>query len=174
MRTYSSNKLELSIQDDILLWGCRVVVPEVLRARVLNELHSGHVGICRMKSLARSYFWWPSLDHDIEIWHRVHINYAGLIDVCYFLIIIDAHSKWPEIVKTSSMTAHTTITCLRSCFARFGIPVSVVSDSGTCFISSDFDNFMKLNSIMHIKTAVYINHLQMGWRRLWLSRSRIF
>ena len=52
-------KLELSVQDECLLWGSRVEVPEVLRPRVLNELHSGHVGICRMKSLARSYFWWP-------------------------------------------------------------------------------------------------------------------
>lgn len=33
-----------------------------------------------------------------------------------FLVIIDAHSKWPEVVEMRSTTAHKTITELRSCF----------------------------------------------------------
>ena len=53
------------------------------------------------------------------------------------------------------MSACTTISYLRSCFAKFGIPVSVVSDNGPCFVSSEFDNFVRLNGIKHIKTAVY-------------------
>ena len=53
------------------------------------------------------------------------------------------------------MTSDVTIKILRNCFSRFGLPLTVVSDNGPCFISSEFDNFMRMNGINHIKSAVY-------------------
>ena len=44
----------LSVEQDCILWGCRVVIPEKLQAKVLSELHLGHPGMMRMKILARS------------------------------------------------------------------------------------------------------------------------
>ena len=53
------------IRDGCLLWGIRVIIPGSLRERVLQELHEGHPGIVRMKSLARLHVWWPKLDQSI-------------------------------------------------------------------------------------------------------------
>ena len=39
--------------------------------------------------------------------------------------------------------------------ARFGIPESLVSDNGPCFISKEFKDFLRKNGVMHITSAPY-------------------
>ena len=57
---------ELSVQDCCLLWGSRLVIPEAMRLRVLEELHAGHPGVSCMKAIALSIVWWPGIDGKIE------------------------------------------------------------------------------------------------------------
>ena len=89
----------------------------------LATLHDGHPGIW---ALARFYVWWPNIDEEVEIyvnkcslcqqnlprepesllfawntpsepWSRIRVDYAGPFEGKYWLVVINAFSKWLEI-----------------------------------------------------------------------------
>ncbi|XP_008182760.1 uncharacterized protein K02A2.6-like [Acyrthosiphon pisum] len=66
LKPYYYRKNELAIEQGCLMWGHRLVIPTKFRKELLQELHSTHLGIVKMKSLARSYVWCPKIDDDIE------------------------------------------------------------------------------------------------------------
>ena len=184
LKPYQQRRSELSVQDGCILWGNRVIIPPRGRARILDSLHESHPGMAKMKSFARAYVWWPKMDTDIELmvkrcnncqqtrpapakeplhpwtwpdrpWSRLHIDYAGPFMGKMFLIVVDAHSKWMEVIPVSSSNSSTTIEKLRQLFAVHGLPDKVISDNGTCFTSTEFADFMKKNGIRHSTTAPY-------------------
>ena len=146
----------------------------------LNLLHESHPGIVRKKALARRYVWWPRIDSDIEKlvkqcfgcqknqnmpgiaplhplkrpsspWERIHIDFAGPFLDRRFFVLVDAHSKWTEIVEMKTTASTKTIEVPRSIFSRNGI----VSDNGSKFSSDEFATFMKRNGFKTYKSAPY-------------------
>ena len=123
-----------------------------------------------MKALARMYVWWPGINSDVEKtvrlcrecqevqsspppaplnpwkwpsrpWARLHLDFAGPFQGKIILVLIDAHSKWIEAVCTSSTSSSVVIEELRTTFAKFGLPETIVTDNGTGFTSQEFKTF---------------------------------
>ncbi|KAK3924260.1 hypothetical protein KUF71_002531 [Frankliniella fusca] len=66
LEPYFNNRIFLNLRHDCVMFGDRVIIPSVLRKRVLARLHDGHPGIVRSKMLARNSFWWPGISEEID------------------------------------------------------------------------------------------------------------
>ena len=148
-----------------------MIIPKQMQPRVMALLHESHPGMLKMKMLARGHVWWDGMNQQLEEfvrcclkcqqeqkeparaplhpweypsdpWQRVHIDFAGPVRGHMILIIVDAHTKWIEAVPMKNATAEATVRSLRNVFATFGLPTTVVSDNGTSFTSSTFQDFV--------------------------------
>ena len=66
MRPYWSARDQLSIDEDSILCGCRLLIPHPLRREVLRTLHSSHQGIERTKRCAHLAVYWPGINNEID------------------------------------------------------------------------------------------------------------
>ncbi|XP_050544270.1 uncharacterized protein K02A2.6-like [Daktulosphaira vitifoliae] len=181
---YFRRKDELTIEQNIIMWGYRVIIPLKLRNFLLRQLHESHQGITKMKSLARAYFWWPLLDKEVEnlsancelcitnranppkcvlktfewpskAWTRLHIDFLGPINGQTFLVIVDSTSKWIECFKVNSLNTTIVIKKLNEIIARFGIPKAITSDGAKCFTNEYFQSYLRKYNINHLVGAPY-------------------
>lgn len=72
-----------------------------------------------------------------------------------FLVIINTHSKWIEAIPLPAATYQWTIQQLQTTFTHFSISDTIVTDNGTCFVSSEFEQFLSQNGIQHRRSAPY-------------------
>nr|VZI13561.1 unnamed protein product [Spirometra erinaceieuropaei] len=177
-------RASLSVVDSCLMFADRVVIPSSLRPTVLRQFRSAHPGTSRMKFIARSFAYWPDIDGGIDDlvrrcsrcqqaakmplrqppipwqsperpWSRVHIDFAGSLNGVSYLILVDAYSKWPEIAPLNPATASATIAFLRRTFSQHGLPEVLVSDNGSQFTSSTFEDFCRQHNIQHLRSPPY-------------------
>jgi hypothetical protein len=184
LKPYFNRRNEISIEQGCLLWSLRVIIPPKFQKQVLSVLHEAHPGISRMKAMSRSHVWWPKLDIAIEEtvkscrqcvninssppaapltpwiwpakpWQRIHVDFA-VYEGNHYLIVVDAHSKWPEVIGPMKLTtAGSTISALRCIFGRYGLPEQVVSDNGPPFQSVEYEDFLKQNGIQRVLVSPY-------------------
>ena len=174
----------LSVTDDCLINGNRVVIPEAMQPQILDILHLGHFGMQRMKQLVRSAVYWPHIDSQIKDtcrgcvscaehqnkppkpanhpwmmpekpWSRIHVDHAINFMGNNWLIVTDAYSKYPCIHQTSSSSTQATITLLEEDFAHFGYPHTIVSDNATTFSSAEFQLWCHQRGIKHLTSVPY-------------------
>jgi len=72
-----------------------------------------------------------------------------------FLVVVDAFSKWLQIVLVKRAAPNVTIEKLRAICSTHGLPDTIVTDNATIFTSAEIKQFYVLNGIKHITSAPY-------------------
>jgi len=162
---------EFCFCGDILLRGTRIVIPVMLQARTLELAHTVHSSETAMKQLLRTKVWWPIIEQMVKRfvnrchpcilnskpevpepmtrrtlpsapWVNVAADFLGPLPTGeYLLIIVDYYSRYQEIEIMSNITAKSTVRILQKVFGRCGYPVTMTTDNGPQFVSSELKNY---------------------------------
>ena len=182
LRQYWFVRQGLTVQQGLLLFQSRLVIPAELQEEILQRLHQGHQGVVKCRALARSCVWWPGLSKKIEEvvgtcatcekerklppeplqptktpdypWQKIAMDLFELNGHTY-LIVVDYYSRWIETVHLKQTTSVTVIEHCKSIFARFGIPEIVLSDNGPQFNSREFLKFSQDYAFTHLTSSPY-------------------
>ena len=178
---YWNYREELGVQEGLLLKGTRIVVPEAMKPRILNQLHAAHQGMEKTKLLARSSIFWVGINHDIEKmvsqcavcqrhqpaqprepllphdvaprpWHTIAADLFHWEDKT-FLLVGDTFSRFPIVRKLTVITAKAVIIQLKGIFDEFGIPEKFISDNGPQFSAREFHEFAQSYGFQHVTSS---------------------
>ena len=90
LKPYWSYRDKLVVTDGMILKGRCIIIPNTLQQRVLDQLHTNHMGIEKMKLLACKCVYWHSINADIEKY----------IKQCWRIVVISGTVHW-LLLKTS-------------------------------------------------------------------------
>lgn len=136
----SSSKLYSSFVWCMARIRCRIGV------RIVKDCDLARRPITLLRRHAPLHPW----EFPATAWEHIHIDYAGPYLGRMFLVVVDAFSKWLEVVPVSAATSPVTIEKLRNIFATHGLPRVLVSDNGSQFTSTEFQTFLRGNGILSI------------------------
>ena len=176
VKQYYAESAELTVQNELLMKGCRIVIPAPMRKEILDQLHTGHQGITKCRERAKQSVWWPGIGKQL----------ADLIQACpeccrerlqpatplqpsefpslpwetvatdlfywkgsTYLLVGDYLSRFIEIARLSSDDSSEVIRQMKIIFARHGIPCKVVLDNGPQFASREFAKFAQMYGFTH-------------------------
>lgn len=148
---------DITVENGIVYFNKRLVVPGVLRRYVLNLLHETHLGKHKTLGQAKNLFYWPGLTSDIsgvvdscatcQRFKRAKVKdplmshdipeipfFKVGVDIAHwagkdYLVLVDYYSRWIEIRKMSDKSSTEVINCLKRIFCVHGIPAEVFCDN---------------------------------------------
>ena len=56
----------MTTDEGIVFKGDRVIIPVSMRTEIMEQLHSGHIGIQGTLRRARDLIYWPGISNDIK------------------------------------------------------------------------------------------------------------
>ena len=178
LKPFWDHRDELSVTNNLVLKGQRIVIPFAMQSMILKKLHAAHQGMVRTKQLARDLVFWPGINGQIEDmvsrcslcqtfrnyqakepllpleapsepWSQVAVDLFTHDDK-KFVIIVDYYSEWFEFEQLGSTTGPNVINAIRKVFATHGIPQKVISDNGPPFNSALWKKFASDYDFEHI------------------------
>ena len=158
----------ICIIGQLVLRGTRIIIPKKLQPRTLALAHEGHLGVVGTKQNLRTKVWWPGMDkavnrhcrtcHGCQLvarpdppepirstplpdgpWQDLAVDLMGPLPSGHsLLVIVDYYSRFYEVEIMQSTTAEKVIDCLADTFSRHELPITIKSDNGPQFRSSEF------------------------------------
>ena len=153
----------------MLLKGLKVIVPRQLRSEMLQRVHEDYLGVEKCQARARQLLYWPNINKHIEErvsqcstcqkyphkqtkepiqqhevqdepWQKIGVD-LFFLQKEHYLVAVDYTSNFPEVAKLKDLSTATTVSHLKSCMARHGIPRIAMTDNGPHFDCREFRLF---------------------------------
>ena len=164
---------ELTVNDDLLLYGTRIVVPESLHEQTLKR----YIKAAKVSAVAtlESYHQFggqgrqekfvkqcpecqkpttPPVELMLETplsnhtWERVAADLFELKGTTY-IVVVDYFSKYVEVKSLISTTAANMVVALKSIFSRHGVLVILMTDNGPQLSCSEMAELAELYGFHH-------------------------
>lgn len=99
-----------------------------------------------------------SIDKGTKPFQTVHIDHYGPLGETkkrnkFILLIIDAFTKYVKVYATKTTNANEVVNHLKEYLKYYYKPCRIISDHGSAFKSVMFEEFLKCQSITHVKIA---------------------
>ena len=176
LQEFWNHRDALSIKNGLITCGNRIIVPNEMRAEMLQYIHKGHQGKERCLLWARNTVFWPKITYDIQeliercIICQEHGKSQSIIgttqelppfpwhtlatDIFYwkrmdFLIITDAFSKYFIVRKLANSTSAAVCAEIATIVTELGLLHIIRSDNGSCYNSKEFQQLLQCYNITH-------------------------
>ena len=177
VRAYFDIRDELTVQDQLVFKGQRLIIPAAMRKEMMAVTHATHIGMEGCIRRARESMYWPRMTTelkeyiakcDICLAHRATQSKEPLLqhefvarpwskisaDLCelpgrILLVVSDYYSNFIEVERVHKLTTSGVTKAILPMLARYGIPDVMVSDNGPQFDSAEFATFAKTWGFKH-------------------------
>ena len=181
LKPYWQARGQLTVHNNLLLYGPRIVIPAPWQKEILSKIHEGHQGIQKCRLRASMSAWWPGISKHIKDliqqcptcvkesspnkepliptdlpdypWQKIGTD-IFVMNGANYLVAVDYFSRYFETIKLKSTTSSSVIEALKSIFSRYGIPETVISDNGPQYSSYEFADFASSYKFHHVTSSL--------------------
>ena len=183
IRAYWPFRDELTVHNNIIYKGTKILIPKSMQALMMQRTHSSHQGPEASVRRAKDVIFWPGMTSDIRHlasqcstcndyaakqqkeplistkiptrpWSIVAQDLFTLDNKSY-LITVDFYSDFWELDTLNDTTSETIVAQTKAHFSRYGIPNKVISDNGPQFRSQLYEDFAKQWEFQHVTSSPY-------------------
>ena len=181
MRLFKGIRSFVSLEDNLLFYNDKIIIPGNYRKKLQDKLHIAHVGFQRTKTMAQDLYYWPGMSSDIR----------NLIDKCgtcqklapskpldspksttakyamdmmsidlfenggnQYFVLVDRYSGFPFVKPLKRTATSDVIKGIHEIFLVFGYPNRIRSDNGPQF-RSEFTDYCTSHGIVHETSSPY-------------------
>ena len=181
VREYWPYREELTTQNGLVFRGTRIIIPTSMRPQMIDRAHASHGGIQYTVNTARDIMYWPRMNTDLTeavqkcstcqesqpaqtaepmMSHPIPtLPWQSLASDCFeykhdqYLVVVDMYSDFIELARLQDLSTESIINAMKPMFATHGTPARLVTDNATCYVSREFQQFIRAWDIEHVTSS---------------------